>query len=71
MPRPTVTIPKYIIGGVEDYSKKLDISKDHAHAALLLRGLQEVEQDGFNEVSSEIEAHESGDSEIPDNSSDG
>lgn len=71
MPRPTVTIPKYIIGGVEDYAKKQGISKDHAHAALLLRGLREVGQDGFNEVSSEIDAHETGDGEIPDTDSDG
>ena len=55
MPRPTVDLPKYLIGGVEDYAKRNDISKEEAHAALLLRGLREVEQPGFISVDDEVE----------------
>lgn len=54
MPRPTAILPKYIIGGVEDYAKRLDISKDDAHAALLLRGLRDAGQEGFITIENEL-----------------
>lgn len=54
MPRPNVDIAKYITGGVEDYADKHDLSRDDAYEALLLRGLNTVDQPGFASIDSEL-----------------
>ena len=41
MPRPNMDIPNLMIGGVEDYAEREDISRDEAYAKLLSIGLSE------------------------------
>jgi hypothetical protein len=42
MPRPNVDIPNIIWGGIKDYARREDISKDEACAELLAIGLAET-----------------------------
>lgn len=41
MPRPNHDLPNLLIGGVEDYARREDLSKDEAHAELLKFALTE------------------------------
>ena len=42
MPRPNHDLPNLLLGGIKDYARREDISRDEAHADLLARGLRDV-----------------------------
>ena len=63
MPRPNHDLPNLLLGGIKDYARREDISRDEAHADLLARGLRDVgilsavEEDAVHEV---VDTDESG-----------
>lgn len=42
MPRPNHDLPSHLIGGVKDYARREDLSRDEAHAELLRFALTEA-----------------------------
>lgn len=71
MPRPNHDLPNLLLGGIKDYARREDISRDEAHADLLARGLRDVgilsavEEDAVHEV---VDTDESGEKEDKDES---
>lgn len=63
MPRPNIDIPKYITGGIDDYAKEHDLTRNEAYEAILLRGLNSANQSGFTSIESELEKIEGDDSD--------
>lgn len=57
MPRPNHDIPGVLLGGVNDYADREEISRDEAHSRILRIGLKEV---GILPLADECEQTEDG-----------
>lgn len=47
MSRPQIDLPKYIIGGVDDYANREDLDRNEAWKQIILKGLSVEEVEGF------------------------
>lgn len=47
MSRPKIDLPKYIIGGVDDYANREDLDRNEAWKHIIRRGLNVEEVEGF------------------------
>ena len=47
MSRPQIDLPKYLIGGVDDYANREDMDRDEAWKQIVRRGLEVEQVEGF------------------------
>ncbi|MFC6965123.1 hypothetical protein ACFQL7_27625 [Halocatena marina] len=55
MARPKIDLPKYLIGGVDDYADREGIERDEAWKQIIREGLNVEQVEGFYEKSGTTE----------------
>lgn len=53
MARPKIDLPKYLIGGVDDYADREGLDRDEAWKQILKHGLNDEKVEGFYDESDE------------------